>query len=362
MNGGTMNSDWAVVTVVTRNYLHFARALAESVRELHPTARVIACLVDPLPEGTPLPEGLEILWFDELPLTDHRRFLFQYSPFELTCALKSFALDHVLRCTDLEKLLYLDGDIQVYSPLDPLLKALDTAKILLTPHLTRPRSITQPDRWEMDVLDTGVFNGGFLGVRRSQAVFDMLTWWKQRMKNLCKWEVNHHDQGWLNALPALFDEVGIERHPGYNGAVWNLDTREFSQPEGKKVLVDGEPLVFFHFASVEPDQDQRLSKVSRQGLSEEPDAVQELFHRYIARLRDCGMAGYSALGYGFSDLEDGTKILPEWRELIRTGHPAFDRVQDPFAVPAEDYRKVVAAVRRKQVWSRVCRGLGFKSM
>lgn len=353
---------WAVVTVGTRNYLHFAKALAASVREFHPQARVIACVVDPLPPEQPdEPGGLEVMGFGQLGIPNARRFLFQYTPFELTCALKSYALDHVFCNTELERLLYLDGDIQVYASLDPLLKRLDDNNILLTPHLTRPRTLGEPDRWEIDTLDTGVFNGGFLGLRRSESALNMLAWWKHRMRNLCKLDINFVDQGWLNGLPALFDGVGIERGTFYNAAVWNLDTRHFREsPEGQ-ILVDDEPLVFFHFASVEPEQNRRLSKVSRQPLTDEPTAVQSLFQRYVSRLHECGLQHYQSLGYGYSHLADGSEILPEWRELIRTDHPAFRDVENPFAIPAREFRQVARGLRWKGQFRRVIRGMGISS-
>jgi len=159
-------SNWAIVTVGTRNYLHFTRALEKSVRRLHPDVRIIACIIDPIPaENNGHESSVEILPFDALKIAQAKRFLFQYTPFELTCALKSYALQHVFRETKLDKLFYLDGDIQIYSELTPLVEKLEHNDILLTPHLLRPKSLQVPDRWEMDLLDTGVFNGGFVGLR-----------------------------------------------------------------------------------------------------------------------------------------------------------------------------------------------------
>lgn len=355
-------SNWAAVTVGTRNYLHFAKALALSIREHHPDARVIACVVEPLSPDQKLDtEGLEVIEFSQLGISSPLRFLFQYSPFELTCALKSFVLDYVFSTTNLDRLLYMDGDIQVYSSLNPLLKQLDTASILLTPHLTRPRNLTAPDTWENDTLSTGVFNGGFLGLRRSASAISMLAWWKQRMANLCKLDINFVDQGWLNAVPALFDEVVIERGTAFNAAVWNLDTRCFTLSPDGQILVDGQPLTFFHFASVEPDQDQRLSRISRQPLTQEPPAVQSLFRNYVDRLRGCRLDQFKSLGYGYARLADGTEIRPEWRELIRTNHTAFRNSEDPFSIPAHEFKRAASKLHRHRQLRRLQRVLGFSS-
>src|SRR5271169_5582292 len=103
-----MNSKWAVVTIVTRNYLHFARALEISVRRVHPEADVIVCLVDKPPTDWQRDkEPFKVLFARELGIQNWNQFLFQYTPFELTCALKPFFLKHVLSTTDINKLLYL---------------------------------------------------------------------------------------------------------------------------------------------------------------------------------------------------------------------------------------------------------------
>lgn len=357
-----MTNDWAIVTVVTRNYLHFARALALSVREIHPDARVIACVVDPLPAGVAeANEPFEILPFGALAIAQAQRFLFQYTPFELTCALKAYVLEHVFRSTQVSRLLYFDGDIQVCSSLAPLLANLESGDIVLTTHLSRPRDPGGLDRWEMDVLDTGIFNGGFLGVKNSPAGRAMLGWWKKRMEQLCKWEINHHDQGWLDAVPALFDGVRIERGGQYNAAVWNLETREFSETPAGQILVDGQPLVFFHFASIDPGQDGRLSKVSRRPLGEEPAPVQRLFREYKKRLHGCGLAECVRWGYAHGRLADGTPIRPEWRELVRANHPQFAGVENPFNVPAAEYRRAAAGEKWKRLASRARRILKPKA-
>jgi hypothetical protein len=348
-------NNWAVVTVGTRNYLHFTRALEKSVRSAHPDARIIACVVDPVPvENNGQGSAIEILPFEALKIPRAKRFLFQYTPFELTCALKSYVLQHVFRETKLEKLLYLDGDIQVYGGLTPLLKKLDTDHILLTPHLLRPKSLELPDRWEMDLLDTGVFNGGFMGLRKSETSLAMLEWWRQRMEKWCTQE-HQHDQKWLNGLPALFDHVHIERGAQYNVAPWNTSERNIAGDGQGRMTVDGQPVVFFHYASIDPGQTKVLSKISRRPLAEEPVAVRRCYHEYVARLLDVGLEQCRSWGYEYSRLADGTAIEPAWRELIRKDHPKFLSVEDPFQIPAGDFRKAAFGVNVSRQTQRVRR-------
>ena len=350
-------NNWAVVTVTTRNYLHFTRALAVSLRAIHPDARIIACVIDPVPAEKNGQGGtVEVLPYEALEIAQSKRFLFQYTPFELTCALKSYALQHVFRETKLEKLLYLDGDIQVYAELTPLLDKLDRDHILLTPHLLKPKSLEKPDRWEMDLLDTGVFNGGFMGLRKSDTSMAMLEWWRQRMEKWCV-DLHRHDQKWLNGVPALFDHVHIERSSQYNAAVWNTAERDFAEGADGRLTVDGKPLVFFHFASMDPGQTKVLSKISRRPMAEEPALVQRLYHQYVSRLLECGLEGCRSWGYEYSRLADGSVIEPAWREMIRTEHPKFQGVEDPFKIPAADFRKAAFGVNLNRQTQRVRRVL-----
>ena len=349
---------WAIVTVVTRNYLHFARVLAASVRQIHPQAEVIVCLVDK-PSGAwrREDEPFQVVFASELGIPNWERFLFQYAPFELTCALKPFILKHVLDAFGIGKLLYFDGDILVCGRLDGLIGQLDFANVLLTPHLTEPLSLTEPDRWEVDLMDTGIFNGGFVGVSNTPAAHAMLEWWQARTRHWCKWDINHVDQGWLDAVPALFDGVVIERGAHFNVAAWNTATRDFAEDAQDQVLVNGEPLVFFHFASIDPDKPESLSRIARRAYDQEPAMVRQLHSNYLAKLRACGMTQCLADGYRHDQLSDGTKIEETWRELVRTNHLELQRLEDPFSLKAADFRRLVRKKKLGSLQARVRRKL-----
>jgi hypothetical protein len=356
-----MDSNWTVVTVITRNYLHFARALATSVRQVHPDANITVCLVDKPPLGWQRDqEPFKVFFACELGIQNWNGFLFQYTPFELTCALKPFVLKHVLNTTGICKLLYLDGDILVCGRLDDLLGKLDAASIILTPHLTASFCLSEPDRWEVDILNTGIFNGGFIGLRKTESACSMLDWWQARTRNWCKWNINHHDQGWLDSVPALFDGVLIERGVQYNAAVWNTGTRVFSEDAQGRVNVDGRPLAFFHFASIDTDKPDSLSRISRRSYDQEPAAVRRLHREYLARLQACGMAQCHAWGYQYDRLEDGTKIKEEWRELIRTDRAAFCGVENPFTIPKAKLRRMAAVEKIQRRRKRLIGAFGSK--
>src|SRR5205823_6186532 len=138
---------------------------------------------------------------------------------------KSFAIDKVLFDFGASKVFYFDTDIQLYSRLDRLARALDACNVLLTAHLTAPLPDDGKAPDDLHIKQCGVYNGGFLGVRHSQASREALKWLQGKMRKHCIVNIPEHlfvDQSWLDMLPAMFEGVGVERHPGCNVAFWNL--------------------------------------------------------------------------------------------------------------------------------------------
>jgi hypothetical protein len=344
---------WTVVTIGTRNYLHFPRTLAASVRQVHPEADVVLCLVDAPPTGWDSSlEPFKVVFADKLGIQNWNKFLFQYTPFELCCALKPFFLNYIFRTTDTKKVLYFDGDVFVCGRLDELLDKLDSATIILTPHLTSPISVTAPNRREIESLKTGAFNAGFIGARNTEITISMLDWWQTRTRHWCKWKINHHDQGWLDAVPALFDGVAIERGAQYNVAVWNTGNRDFSEDSLGRVNVNGRPLAFFHFAALEPDKPDSLSRIAWRNYDQEPTSVRRLHKEYLAKLEAYGMAHCQAWGYQYDRLADGTTIKEEWRELVRNFNPDLGNAINPFSLMAHDLEMLVQAERERKSRAR----------
>jgi len=330
--------DSAVVTVVTRNYLHYARALVASIREQEDNIPVVVCLVDR--PDVPLADaelGIEYIYADALSVPDWARFAFQYSGFELSCALKPFILDH-LAGRGFRRLVYLDADIQVYHPLDVVFQALESHAILVTPHLAEPLSyegyfpVTKDVRWK------GTYNAGFLALRVSDVALEFLAWWKQLCQRMCvvRPEVGLFvDQCWLDLVPALFGDVGIVRDPGWNVAYWNLPVRALNRDAAGRLLANGRPLVFFHFSGFDPDQPTALSRYAPGLEFVSVAVVGELVAEYLGRLEAARRHECEAWGYAFATLSDGTAIQPRWREAVRHGDVPPE-IEDPFDVAKND--------------------------
>jgi hypothetical protein len=329
--------DLAVATVVTRDYLHYARALAVSVRETNPGVPIYICLVDRPPQPyDPSAEPATILFADELDIPNWRRFAFQYDAFELSCALKPLAMQRVLD-EGFQQVVYLDADVQVYASLAGIRDRLGDAPIILSPHLDGPLPDDgkQPD--ETSLLRVGIFNGGFVGVSRSTEGRRFLSWWSERLKRNCiaSPELGFFvDQRWLDHVPVFFPSTHIERGPGYNAAYWNLASRRVWRGTAGRLMANDAPLVFFHFSGFRPQAPHELSRYQDRFRLGELPVVQELALGYLTRLDSLGRGGCEQWGYAYDRLTDGMAIEPSWREAVRVGHALVADVEDPFRADA----------------------------
>ncbi len=319
-------TDTAIFTIVSNNYLHFARTLLQSVARHHPQARRYCVIVDvDLEPAAALHDEFQLLSIGELDLPDGDDFLFQYTVLELNTAVKPWALQHLLKAGH-DRVIYIDPDIQLYRPMDEVtgLLASESAQIVLTPHLLAPiEDDAHPG--ELDIRRAGTYNLGFCAVRNTPDTLRFLVWWQGKLRRDC---VVAHDRGvfvdqsWVDLVPGLFDRVAILRHPGYNVAYWNLAQRQFSGQPGDfpGYRVNGQPLVFFHFSGLNPLSPGKLSKhQSRYTLESTPVQVQSLVADYCERVIGNGIDAYGKLPYGFGCFQDGSAITDAQRARFRTG-------------------------------------------
>lgn len=312
----------AVVTIVSNNYLHFARTLMQSVAQHHPQADRYCVIVDrDLSHGEALAPEFQVLKLSQINLPDGDDFLFQYTVLELNTAVKPWALAHLVR-QGYQNVLYIDPDIALYRPLDQVFELLDGgADLVLTPHLLAPISdALQPS--ELDIRRAGTYNLGFCALRGGDNMLAMLQWWQGKLQRDC---VNAQDQGvfvdqsWMDLVPGLFSHVAVLRHPGYNVAYWNIAQRPVVLNAQGQVLVAGEPLAFFHYSGLNPLTPQIVSKhQNRFTLDNVDPPLVNLINDYCQRVVANGLVRYSAMAYSFGSYGDASPITNADRSRFRT--------------------------------------------
>ena len=353
----TMTTPLPIVTVATGNYLHYVRALAASLEETNPGTTLFVCFADRPPrEATDGNDRFRIIFADELEIPDWKRFSFQYTPFELSCALKPFALEAVLSRTKADGVIFVDSDIQVYSSLEPTASKLAGANLLITPHLTAPATA------DCAVVDHGLvragpYNLGFVAMGRSSETTAFLGWWKSKMRHECIMSFVDHlfvDQSWMTLAPGMFAGVVIERGAGYNVAYYNMSERRVTRDAAGTLLANGERLVFFHFSGFEPARPTSLSRHDRKTELDKHPVIRELLAAYLDRLDRSGRLECENWKSELEYLSNGTEIEPAWREAIRMDHPLLAGVMDPFDVSAT--ADLVSKFRRAEAEARANRG------
>jgi glycosyltransferase involved in cell wall biosynthesis len=321
-------------TIIARNYLAHARALARSFSAHHPGERLQVLVIDDLQSATGTPEEpFDVISPLELPI--EVRILHEmatcYDVMELSTALKPWLMRLLLSRTGGRPVVYLDPDILVFAPLDEVTTIVDQHPIVLTPHTVTPMPRDGLKPTETEIMASGVYNLGFLALGAGSGPF--LEWWQERLR--IDAIVDHAamlftDQRWIDLAVSYFP-AHLLRDPGYNVAYWNADQRSVESREGD-YLACGQPLRFFHFSGFDPHKPYLLSK--HQGdqprvlLSQYP-AVAELCADYAARLLAEGYDECRKHPYGWGKLADGTVLDQLIRRAYRQGVVEADRYGDP---------------------------------
>lgn len=318
-------------TSASFTYLDRARVLAESVRLHHPDWQFHLLLCDDDPEGlnwSPESDVFDsVLRTSALDIPEYRRWAFGHNIVEFCTAVKGFMLERLLASG--QHVIYLDPDIQIYSPLVEVEKLLEQHSVVLTPHLTSPETTIHgiTDN-EIGSLRHGTYNLGFVAVRASDEGMAFARWWRERLHRFCWDDISNGlfvDQRWCDLAPSLFDKVAVLRHPGYNVASWNLGARPIDIGVDGEITAANLPLRFFHFTKVNSVGENMLRRYAHGRLE-----VFELLRHYRARLEAHRFADLPEGWWVFNHYSDGDPIPQSHRVLWRMRKDLRDAFANPF--------------------------------
>lgn len=251
-----------------------------------PGAELVLLQVAPGP--VPVLDGISVLAVDALlPPATLAAMRQRYTPAELCFALKPFLIGALLAAGH-DQVHYVDADCQAYASLAPLIADLAVADVLLTPHSLSPIPDDGRTPAALTVLRSGVFNGGYIGVRNTAAGRAFAHWlaaMTERQAHNRPDDGMCGDQRWLDLVPVLFPGLAICRRPGANVAYWNLHERALGRDADGRYTVSGEPLMFFHFSGHDPRQPAQLSRHQNRHAVIDGEPLQLLLHDYGERLR-----------------------------------------------------------------------------
>ncbi|MBC7459084.1 MAG: glycosyl transferase [Bdellovibrionaceae bacterium] len=309
-----------VYTSITKSYMPKARVLAKSVKKFHPNWHFVLLYSDLLPDGFDLKNEPfdEVMTLDQLQIPNWKSWAFGHALVELCTAVKGPAAKVLAGRQGVDKIMYLDPDIKVYSSLSDLEKQLDSHQILLTPHLlTCENDIHAIQDNEISALKHGIYNLGFFAARTTGQGLDFISWWSSRLLLFCKDDIPNGlftDQRWCDLAPAFFSDLHIVRDPGYNVATWNIAHRALSKSTNGAFMVGNVRLKFYHFTSY--DNGYGLGMLQKYATNQ--SVANDLWRDYGTDLENEGHGDKRYKSWDFNTYSDATSISLGSRRVYRS--------------------------------------------
>ena len=310
-----------VFTIASKNYLAYVRVLMDSMARVHPEFERHLCLADRVDGAFEASaERFRVIEAEALGIPEFSGMALRYDIMELNTAVKPFMFRWLFEHTDLDAVIYMDPDTCAYERFDRLEQLLaGGASVVLTPHVTRPLEDGRtPNDYHM--LQTGVFNLGFIAAARKPETLDFMDWWGRKLVRGCVVDLPAGlfvDQKWCDMAPCLLAELAVMRDETYNVAYWNLAHRRVARDAGQRWRVNGEPLRFFHFSGVSSDKRRSISKHQDRIAWDDVPQTQPLFEEYFARLDAAGWPRTRGWKYAYDTLEGGLKLVRILRLMIQ---------------------------------------------
>lgn len=297
-------------TIATTNYLPYAVSLLDSVKQYHPEFEVSICLTDYLDQDTiaknPLMSKYPMVQLHEIEAEEFDLITKIYSPMELANSAKILFAEYFLNKKEVEQVIFCDSDILFFNRLPE--SVIQNHELIYTPHFTSAPSLDMK-RQELEVLNAGMFNGGFFKLKKSEEATKFIKWFRPRCVPSCisdRCNGYYYDQLWINFVPLYFKDAHIERDQGMNMAYWNLHERVISEKDNQFIVNRATPLSFFHFSGWDYNQPLEISKWSLFNLDTRPD-IAPLLARYHEVLQRNEYEAYIRLPNYYTARNDSQK-------------------------------------------------------
>ncbi|MEM7583592.1 MAG: glycosyltransferase family 4 protein [Acidobacteriota bacterium] len=337
---GSATASVVAASVCTRSHLHLSRAMVASLAAVHPEMPIFVLLLDGDESERQLIPGARVLLARDLEFPEPYDLL-KLTAFQ-ACAASKAPL--IVRLIDegASAVVFLDSDIQVYSPLRNLLAPLADADLVAVPHMREP---FPPHAWERptfeQITQAGVFNSGLFAVRGSAAGRRFMRQWGDMLRDHGAFGTDFqaiHEQRGFNWAAAFVEHLHVVRSPAVNVAYWNLHERALkrvSQDATECWKVDGEPLESFHFSGFQLERPDRISQYDGRHPSWSHGEISRLLADYAEQLRAHGAEARGRRAYRFDRFPSGIAIDARMRHLFNRYELHLWCDLDPFTEAGE---------------------------
>lgn len=295
-----------VFTICSNNYLAQAKALGDSILRNNNDYKFVICLCDKKNSEIDYSffEPHTIIEAHDIGIKKFKQMVEQYNIIELNTCIKPFVFDYLFKNnSDAEFVMYFDPDTYVFDKLTPIENELKDKSILLTPHIYIPIEFDGESPTENTFTQHGIYNLGFLALKRSEDAQKLIDWWMRRLEVNCYIRPSEGifvDQLPMNFVPLFFNNVKISDNWGLNMAPWNLHERDLVLKDGKYFVNDKTPLIFYHFSNCYPNNPELLSTYYTRVTFDEHVVLKKAYDDYKKEVLDYKYNQFSEIACFYS--------------------------------------------------------------
>ena len=356
-----------VFTICAKNYIGVSMILRDSILSKTSNLDFYIVVSDEPSPGMVVLEKVLFAKDIALDLTIQELYSasFKYSLVEFCTFLKPYCFKYFLSHA-YDEICYFDPDIYFFSSAEAIFDQLAATQILVTPHLldieVGNKQVSAKVTIEDELRGSGIFNFGFVGIRRGEASLRFINWWMTRLYDKCYCDsVNYlfTDQKWGDYLPGYFgsNDLAISRSYGWNIAPWNLSERQIFESNSKLFVRSrasqdsyGEEVIFVHFSGLD------YSEVLRSGVAIEKNGNHRItnedsdlligYYCDVVKKNADTVRYYLKYTYTYDFYSDGhTRIDPAHRRLFRGFMIAGVDVGDPFSIRNPQFFKRIKRLK-----------------
>lgn len=328
----TMAPRYAALTIASKRYIARARVTAASFLQHNPGLPCFLLLADENDGSLDLrDEAFSVINLAALKFSALSAFSFRYTELAFSYALTPYAIDYLL-AQGFDGVLFLKQETLILDDLSAVLDNLAKHSVLVTPHFLEPPQRADALAWEINVLRSGVFNGGFIAFSNCVETRQFLAWWQGNTIRNCVLDVEngiHYEQRWLDFVPSFMPGYGVIRDPGINVGHWNLPDRQIRIIDGK-VTARGVPCRVFRFSGYDPDVPERVTYHNQTYAVADTGDAAAVFSRYRRMLMEAGYETTRHLAYAYGRYDNGVVISDTAREVYRQLGEDAGRFGNPY--------------------------------
>lgn len=204
----------------------------------------------------------------------------QRSTVEYFFTLTPWFVRHVMRLSpEADWVTYLDADLWFFDSPQPIYDEIESSSVGIIPH-----RFPSAQSWR---LKYGTYNVGWVSFRLDDAGAACADWWAARCLEWCKDTPDagrFADQGYLDGFSTAVGGVRVIEHAGADLAPWNLPSHDTAWGTRPAVIVDGRPLIFFHFHGLDRDAKRYYFKHASYGARTTGVVRDGIYVPYLAAL------------------------------------------------------------------------------